>query len=185
VRAVIALPGEVAAIVEERHALVRQRLSDDPTIDAVLDLDDPGAVAAVAAAGRLAGTPPSFDAIVSAAVLPRLPDLGLAVRGFTRLLRPGGVAWLIEPVSHVGHLARLQATCWASTPFARGQHLERDLPLAFRSGGFIISDLERFLMPTRTWPLRRFIQARARFEVPGDPGVAAVGSATGLRSVEA
>jgi hypothetical protein len=38
----------------------------------------------------------------------------------------------------------------------------RDLPLAVRAGGFVVTDLERITMPTPLWPLRWFVDACAR-----------------------
>lgn len=163
---VLVLPDGVAAVVEQRHEVLVSRLGQGTR--SVLDLDEPGAVDLVEAAGVTTATLPRFDAVISAVALPRFADLGLAAHGLYRLLEPGGELWLIEPVAHVGALARLRATWWSASRLTRGHHLEREVPLALRSTGFTITDLERFSMPTKIWPLRLFIEARARRELPID-----------------
>lgn len=163
---VLALPDEVADEVERRHQVLVTRLGRGAR--SLLDLDEPGAVDLVDDAGRTAGAVPRFGVIISAVALPRFADLGFAAHGLYRLLEPGGELWLIEPVAHVGALSRLRATWWSGSRLTRGHHLEREVPLALRATAFTITDLERFSMPTKIWPLRRFIEGRARRELPID-----------------
>lgn len=104
----------------------------------------------------------SYDTIVSVAGLVRFPDLAGALRGIERLLAPGGVLFLTEPVDRPGAVGLVVGSIGSLLPPARGAHLSRDVPAAARAAGFLMTDLERFTMPTTVWPLRRFVQARAR-----------------------
>ena len=161
----LTLPHEVAQAVEARRARVFGRVAGIPR-DRRLELDDPDDLAVPVAACNGAADLPTFEAAVSIVALPRFADVDAVARALRGLLVPGGIVHLVEPVRHVGTTARLRAT-WSSTnPVVRGFHLERDIPLAFRSNDLLITDLERINMPTRTWPLRRFIDARARREAP-------------------
>lgn len=157
----VVLPPEVAALVAVRREAIAARVADlDPS--RVLDLAQGSAAGLVLAAGSGATDLPDFDAIVSVVALPRFADVGLAALGMLRLLDPRGVLHLIEPVGHLGAIARARATWWASIAPWRESHLARDIPDVLRSNDLIITDLERLTMPTRTWPLRLFIDARAR-----------------------
>jgi len=131
--------------------------------DDVLDLSRTAARSAVLDAGRDGSEQsPRYRAIVSVAELVRFPDLVLALTGIERLLSDDGHLWLIEPVHHPGSRATLLASMWAMHPSITGIHLERDVALAIRTVGLTITDLERFSMPTTVYPLRLFIQGRAR-----------------------
>jgi hypothetical protein len=92
----------------------------------------------------------------------RFPDLVMALTGIERLLAPDGELVVVEPVHHPGNVATLMATLWSVHPAVAGAHVERDLTAAVRTVGFTFTSLERFDMRTAIWPLRRFIQARAR-----------------------
>ncbi len=131
-----------------------------------LHLDEPDDLDVLVAACRGETDLPRFDAVISIVALPRFADVDEVARAVHGLLEPGGVVHLVEPVAHIGATARFRATLWAGNPKAQGHHLERDIPFAFRSNDLLITDLERITMPTRSWPLCRFIDARARREAP-------------------
>jgi hypothetical protein len=149
-----------------RSELDRRRAVIHPRGSAVLDLADPGARLVVARAAEDAAASEegpaveTYDAIVSVGALVGVVDLPLAVKAFDRLLAPGGELFVVEPVSRPGWTQVLLVTAAAYQPTIRGQHLDRDIPLALRSGGFVPTDLERFAMPTRIRSLRRFVTAR-------------------------
>jgi hypothetical protein len=148
----------------------RLRLLANVDVD-VLDLSSPAARARIVAAGKaedgrdpLEGTDgrTRYRAIVSVAELVRFPDVVLALRGIDRLLADDGDLWLVEPVHHTGSAATLLASLWSNHPAVAGVHVERDVADAVRAVGLTLTDLERFAMPTTVYPLRLFIQARAR-----------------------
>jgi SAM-dependent methyltransferase len=134
----------------------------------VLDLAEPAAMARVLDAGRGVGSSVGagpggrVDVILSVAALVAVPDLPLALRGIARLLEPDGRLRFVEPVSRPGLAGMLAATAGAALPAVRGQHLGRDLLFALRAAGLLVTDLERFTMPTLLWPLRSFVDGSAR-----------------------
>lgn len=142
----------------DRRVRLLARLGPD-----TLDLSDPGARALVVAAGRPGGrVGRTYRAVLSVGELVRFPDLLLALRGVERLLADDGDAWLVEPVQHTGFGSLLAGTAWSVHPAVAGVHVERDVARVARTAGLTIVDLERFSPPTAVYPLRLFIQARAR-----------------------
>jgi hypothetical protein len=181
----------VAVILTRRRALL-----DDATGD-VLDLAAPAARALVRDAAFLATGQPrtgesgelaspavvpqpgSFGTIVSVAGLVHFADLPLALKGITYLLHPQGELRMLEPIGRPGLAALLLASldaglCRWHSP-THGLHINRDVPAAVRAEGLTISDIERFAMPTSTWPLRWWMQATALFigDRLGDPAATA------------
>jgi hypothetical protein len=130
--------------------------------DDVVDLTQPAHRAAVLAAARGDAPAGSHPAVLSCGELVRFPDLVLALTGIGRMLAPDGVLVLVEPVHHPGNAASLFATLWSIHPSVVGAHVERDVTAAVRSVGLTFTSLERFDMRTGVWPLRRFIEGRAR-----------------------
>jgi hypothetical protein len=128
----------------------------------VLDLSQPSARSAVLDAARDGAPSRRYDLVVSVAELIRIPDLAMALSGIERMLTPEGELLVIEPVHHPGTSATIFASFWLAHPAIAGTHVERDVARAVRSVGLVLTDLERFTMPTTVWPLRLFIQARAR-----------------------
>jgi hypothetical protein len=148
-----------------QRLLIDRRLRLLANIDVdILDLSSPAARAEVVAAGKAddGRDRVRYRAIVSVAELVRFPDLVLALRGIDRLLADDGDLWLVEPVHHPGGPATVLASLWANHPAVAGVHVERDIARAVRAVGLTLTDLERFAMPTTVFPLRLFIQARAR-----------------------
>lgn len=140
----------------------RLRLLANVDVD-VLDLSSPAARAQVVSAGREDhDVPHRYRAIISVAELVRFPDLVLALHGIDRLLADDGELWLVEPVHHTGRGSLLLSSLWSVHPAVAGIHVERDVMLALRTIGLTVTDLERFAMPTTVYPLRLFIQGRAR-----------------------
>jgi hypothetical protein len=116
-----------------------------------------------------AEAPRDHPVAVSTVSLPLFPDLSAALRGVARLLTPGGEFRLVEPVHHPGPLATAFATLWAAHPAVRGLQVERDVPAALRAAGFVITDIERFTVPTLVWPFRRFIEVTAILDPERSP----------------
>ena len=141
----------------------------------VLDLSEPASLHRVLAAGRgpadEAGTD-RYDVVVSVAALVAVADLPLALRGVERVLEPDGRFLFVEPVTHPGWAGILAASAGSLLGPVRHQHLGRDVPLAVRQAGFIITDLERITMSTSVWPLRSFVDGcgRPRTGFTGRPG---------------
>jgi hypothetical protein len=151
----------------------RLRLLANVDVD-VLDLSSPAARAEVVRAGqRDDEVAHRYRAVISVAELVRFPDLVLALRGVERLLADDGDLWLVEPVHHAGPAATVLGSLWSVHPAVAGVHVERDVALAVRSIGLTLTDLERFAMPTTVYPLRLFVQARARRLAVPSPGRAA------------
>jgi hypothetical protein len=130
---------------------------------AVLDLSRAGALATVLAAGAPGAGPGSvYEVVVSIGALVAVADLPQALCGVLHLLTPGGRFRFVEPVGRPGWGGILAASAGTLLRPVHGQHLGRDLPLAVRTHGFLITDLERITMPTPLWPLRSFVDACAR-----------------------
>ncbi len=129
----------------------------------MLDLDTPGALTLVEAAAADDGVRADerYDTIVSTCRLIEVPDLLRATTGLARLLADDGDLHLIEPVNHAGPVGLLTSSAGTLLPAVAGLHLARDVPAAVRATGLTVVDLERFIIPTLVWPLRRFIEARA------------------------
>ena len=132
--------------------------------DQVLDLARPdhrhlvAQVVAGTSDGRNEG---GFDAVVSTAGFARFADLSAAINAVDALVRPDAVWLACEPGYRPGLAAMLVASLGVLLPPARGVHLARDLPATMRAHGLIVTDIERFTMPTLLWPLRPFVQLRA------------------------
>ncbi len=157
-------PVAVRDDLARRQATIDARLRASlPAGAAVLVLGPPDADAEVHAAAVAAPDhrAPAYDAIVSIAALVGFADLGLALRGINRLLRPEAPFCFVEPIALPGWRGILEGTVGAHLPAVRHLHISRDVPLAVRSTGMIITDIERFTMPSAIWPLRPFVDATA------------------------
>jgi hypothetical protein len=160
-------PPEVVAAVEARRTALLARAGHP-----LLDLDDPTGRA------RLTNTQPErpgadrFASIVCTAALVDQPDLGRAVRALAVLLDDGGELHLVEPVGRPGVWGLLASSAGAALPAVAGLHLSRDVVGAVRAAGLTAADVDRFEVPTRVWPLRRFVEVRAvRIPRAGDATV--------------
>ncbi len=97
----------------------------------------------------------SYDTVVTTLVLCTVPDLDAALDRIAALLVPGGELLFLEHGRVPGLRGRVQkllAPLWRRA--AGGCHLDRDVPVALRRADFVISDIERFLLP-RSGPLLR------------------------------
>jgi SAM-dependent methyltransferase len=146
-----------------RQELSRRRAQAlDASAGRALDLGDHDSARLITDVGAGRREPPGgFDTIVSVGALVRFPDLSLAVRGIGHLLEPDGRFLFVEPVGRPRWWGVVEATAGAALAPVRDQHLGRDVPLAIRSAGFIITAIERFTMPTSVWPLRPFVHGCA------------------------
>jgi hypothetical protein len=170
-----AWPPEVRLELGRRRVRIEDEMAAagvDP--DAVLDLSRPGALELVLAAGDPAspgGAPDAaYGAVLSVGALVAVADLPRALRGVGRLLTPTGRFRFVEPVGRPGWGGIVAASAGSRLRPLRGQHLGRDLPLAVRANGFVVTDLERITMPTPLWPLRWFVDACARPRAGMVPG---------------
>lgn len=150
-------------------------------VDAVTMLDRPGDVRAgtgdhdpegvtrlalgldeLAAGDHPEGEPGRYDAIVSLIRLPLVADLDRFLTVVDTLLADDGRLHLVEPVRRAGRLGRALVVGGRIGRAAGGLHLDRDLPAEIRARGYVVTDLERFDVPTLSAPLRPFVDAVAR-----------------------
>lgn len=117
----------------------------------------------------LARGPEPFDTIVSLIRTPLVADLERMMTTLTGLLAAHGTLHFLEPVRRAGRVGRLLAVGGALNRAAGGLHLDRDLPADLRRHGLIVTDLDRFEVPTVSAPLRPFVEATARWPTTGRP----------------
>ena len=103
-----------------------------------------------------------FDTIVSLIRTPLVADISRMFSIVGDLLAPGGQLLMLEPVRRSGRIGRMIAFGGSLIRATGGLHLDRDIPGMLRTEGFVVTDLERFEVPTVSAPLRPFVQARAR-----------------------
>jgi hypothetical protein len=107
-------------------------------------------------------------AAVSVGELCGADDLDAAVAALAGALAPGERLAFLEHIGRVGVAGRVQALAgplWSR--LGGGCHVDRDVPAALRRGGFLVTDLERFTMPTSVAVLRPWVQGTAvRVELP-------------------
>ena len=104
-----------------------------------------------------------FDTIVSTFALCRVPDLDATLAGVRRLLAADGRLLFLEHVPPPGWRRRARrATVTGWSRLAGGCHFDRDIPNEVRRAGLLVTDLERFTMPTAVWPLRTCVEGAAR-----------------------
>ena len=154
------LPAEVVAEVE-----ARRRVLLDTGRTPMLDLDEPGArarLARVGTVGNVGERDERYASVVSTCALVDEPDLAKAVRALAGLLADDGELLMVEPVNRPGPWGLLVSSAGTMLPAVAGFHLSRDVVAAVRAAGLTVADLDRFEVPTRVWPLQRFVQLRAR-----------------------
>lgn len=100
-----------------------------------------------------------FDSIVSLIRTPLVADLGRLLDTLTDLLADGGQLFFLEPVRRDGKLGRALMIGGRLNRAAGGLHLDRDLPMDLRNRGLVVTDLDRFEVPTLSAPLRPFVEA--------------------------
>lgn len=104
----------------------------------------------------------SAPAAVSVGQLCSPDDLDAAVSDLADAVPVGERLAFVEHVGRVGLAGRAQALAdplWSR--FGGGCHVDRDVPAALRRGGFLVTDLERFTMPTAIAVLRPWVQGTA------------------------
>lgn len=124
-----------------------------------------------------AGAPPRASTIVTVGWLAAAVDLDAAIVAVLDRLEPDGWLHVVEPTSGPPRTARRQRLVVADGEAATGWWLGRDVPAAMRRNGLVVTDLERFSMPTSAFALRPWVQARARRRAPGPAGPAHAPSA--------
>jgi SAM-dependent methyltransferase len=108
-----------------------------------------------------------FDTIVAIFTLSGRPDLDAELHGLAGVLDPAGQLLFLD------HSARRPSSLTAELrrPFWRvvgaGFVPGRNLPDALRRSGFVVLSLDRFGLPTLTWPLRSCVAGMARRQRPG------------------
>jgi hypothetical protein len=89
-------------------------------------------------------------------------DLDRAVARLHDRLPGNGRLVFVEHVGRPGMVGRFQRAYGdAVARFPWGCHVGRDIPAALRRGGFLITDLERFTMPTPNPVLRSWVSGTA------------------------
>ena len=90
-------------------------------------------------------------------------DLDGAIARLRDGLPDGGRVVFVEHVGRPGVVGRMQRAYGdAVAAFPWGCHVGRDIPDALRRSGFLITDLERFTMPTPNPLLRSWVRGIAR-----------------------
>lgn len=150
------VPHAVAAALREGLRL-RVDVAEGPTLEllgppaAPLPDPPPGGYARILTAGWLAAS----------------ADVDEAVASLAAGLGPDGWFDCVEPTLATGSRRRAQRLASPAVRVATGWHVDRDVPAALRRGGLVITDLERFAMPTRIPVLRPFVRARGHHRVRG------------------
>ncbi len=103
-----------------------------------------------------------FDTIVSLIRMPLISDLDRLLASVLQLLSSEGDLLLLEPVGRAGRMGRLLALGGSLMSASGGLHLDRDIPARLREADMLVTDLERFEVPTVSAPFRPFVEARAR-----------------------
>lgn len=93
----------------------------------------------------------------------RVEDLDGELARLRLDLAPGARVVFVEHVGRPGVLGRLQHA-WGelASRLPWGCHVGRDVVAAFRRAGFLVTDLERFTMPTPVPVLRSWVSGVAR-----------------------
>jgi hypothetical protein len=112
-----------------------------------------------------------YDTVVSALALPSYADLPHAIETIRSHLGAVGHLLYLEPVGVPGMIGMVASLTSPLVGATAGLHLDRDVPSALRSCGLVITDNERFTMPTAVWSLRHWVDGRARVEIEGETGV--------------
>lgn len=106
----------------------------------------------------------AFDTVVCTFSLCTIPEPGQALREMRRVLRPGGELLFSEhglaPDAGVQRWQHRLSPGWSK--LAGGCHLDRDIPMLLRDGGFAIEDMqEGYLKGPKPWTYVRTGGARA------------------------
>lgn len=106
--------------------------------------------------------PPADDEVVLCGALCGVDDVDAAVTALRDAVGPDGRVVFLEHVGRRGLARHTQAV--AGAVLARlpgGCRTDRDVPAALRRGGFVVTDLERFSMPTPVLALRPWVRGVA------------------------
>jgi hypothetical protein len=112
---------------------------------------------------RIASLPePDGATVVLVGALCHEDDVDAALVRMRHDLPDGGRVVFVEHVGRPGLRGRLERTYGdAVARFPWGCHVGRDIPAALRRAGFLITDLERFTMPTPNPLLRSWVSGIA------------------------
>lgn len=100
--------------------------------------------------------------VVLCGALCRVPDLDAAVASLRAAVAADGHVLFLEHVRRPGLAGRAQAaTGSVLSRLPGGCRPDRDIPAALRRGGFVVTDLERFAMPTPVLALRPWVRGVA------------------------
>ena len=119
-----------------------------------------GPLAARQLDARLEHVPTGDGAVVSVASLCASDDLATAVAELRRRVPDGARLHFVEHVGRDRLVTRLAGRVYASLPM--GCHVGHDVPAALRRGGFTVTDLERFSMPSANPLLRHWVSGVAQ-----------------------
>lgn len=105
---------------------------------------------------------PVDDAYVLCGALCGADDLDGAVEALRAAVGDGGRVVFLEHVGRAGVAGRVQAATGAVLKrLPGGCRTDNDVPGALRRGGFVVTDLERFSMPTPFVALRPWVRGIA------------------------
>ena len=110
----------------------------------------------------LPASPPVDDEVVLCGALCGVDDLDGTIADLRSAVGDRGRIVFLEHVGRVGVAGRVQAA--AGAVLARlpgGCRTDNDVPGALRRGGFVVTDLERFSMPTPFVALRPWVRGIA------------------------
>lgn len=100
--------------------------------------------------------------VVLCGALCRVDDLESAVAALRDAVAPDGRLVFLEHVRRPGVAGHLQAAAGAVlSRLPGGCRTDRDVPAALRRGGFVVTDLERFAMPSPVLALRPWVHGVA------------------------
>lgn len=121
-----------------------------------LPVADPAAFAPVPA-----GVRPDDEHVLCGALC-GVDDLDLAVSQLRSAVGDGGRVVFLEHVGRAGVAGRVQSLAGAVLErLPGGCRTDNDVPGALRRGGFVVTDLERFSMPTPLIALRPWVRGIA------------------------
>jgi hypothetical protein len=105
----------------------------------------------------------SLAEIVTGAAFCATDDLAGAVATLRRVLEPGGRLVFLEHVGRPGAMGlvqRVSSPLYAAMP--AGCHVDHDVPVALKAGGFVIDELDRLTVPSVVPLLRHWVRGVAR-----------------------
>lgn len=115
---------------------------------------------------ELASAGARFDTVLSVFQLASSRDLGRLLARLHALLADEGRLQFLEPTRVPGRAARLQRLASPGLSAVTGWRADRDVPMALRSAGLSVIDVERHRVPTLQPWLRQLVEGTAHRALP-------------------